>query len=65
MNPSVMSSELGDLTFTTVFTSTAMTLTFSMEIDGDITPFKAFRLADAMETVAETYRREAEAKARR
>ena len=65
MKPSIMTSELGDLTFTTVLTTTAMTFTFSMEIDGDITPFKAFRLADAMETVAETYRREAEAKARR
>lgn len=63
MEPEIMTTVCDDLTFTTVYTPTAMTFTFAMDIDGAATPAKTLRVAEAMESVAEAIRREVEARA--
>lgn len=58
MTPEIMTSEMEDLTFTTVYSDTAMVFTFAIEIDGVATPEKMLRVAAAMESVVEAIRRE-------
>lgn len=58
MEPEILTTVMGDLTFTTVYTPSAMTFTFAMEVNGTASPSKTLRVADAMASVAEAIRRE-------
>lgn len=62
MKPEIITTEKDDLRFTTVCSDTAIVFTFEVAIDGDASPSKVNRVADALEVVASSLRRETEAR---